>query len=281
MNRILRRLFSGLPPIPAGRHQRFLEMHLATWLWTFACRRVESGKARRREIRDHQQDRFFLERYYVTRPRKAGCVYLHRFVANDAEKMHDHPWPYISVVLTGGYWEHTPSGRQWRGPGSIAVRRPRSAHYIRIHHRPCWTLVIRGPRMRSWGFYDRDRRQWTDASLHGEMLAAIREGIAAAKSSESLDECVAEDLATPHDVTDECDALWEDVRADPMTGEEIDELVRTELTDGVAKLLDGRDADSLDPEAARAEFRLVHDATRAATDTAADSPSESRSMPDS
>jgi hypothetical protein len=31
--------------------------------------------------------------------------------------VHNHPCPYITIILTGGYWETLKEGKYWRPPG--------------------------------------------------------------------------------------------------------------------------------------------------------------------
>lgn len=107
----------------------------------------------------------YLHRHYVTGRRLAGLfsVCLHHFHLSDEDWLHDHPWPYVTIILGGGYWEHMPDGRRvWRGPGSVLIRSSRSAHMVELNpNRPeVWTLFIMGPRMREreWGF--RTDRGW-------------------------------------------------------------------------------------------------------------------------
>ena len=89
--------------------------------------------------------------------------------------LHDHPWPFVSVVLWGGYIEQRADIREaqtladaadrWpdtctrgvivrRRLGSIRALRLDECHTItHLLWRTSWTLVIRGPRRRKWGFY--------------------------------------------------------------------------------------------------------------------------------
>lgn len=94
------------------------------------------------------------------------CVYLHRFLRSDwDEALHDHPWNFTSLILSGGYWEHTPAPtpadpmatrRRWYGPGRILKRPATWRHRIELPPgRDCWTLVYRGPKTKSWGFFCR------------------------------------------------------------------------------------------------------------------------------
>src|SRR4051794_40321026 len=66
-------------------------------------------------------ERPYLVRLIVFRCPWFAC-YLHWFHGNDDACLHDHPWGFISFILAGGYWETTPRGRRWYGPGSLLVR---------------------------------------------------------------------------------------------------------------------------------------------------------------
>jgi hypothetical protein len=91
-------------------------------------------------------------------------VVLHKIVKSDEPVFHDHPWPFITIVLSGGYWEHTPvlddNGRQiaditqWRGPGSIIMRGSKDYHWLELDENvgPVTTLFFMGPQLREWGF---------------------------------------------------------------------------------------------------------------------------------
>jgi hypothetical protein len=120
---------------------------------------------------------------YLRRLRLLDCpwfgIYLHRFLASDDACLHDHPWPFISIILWGGYWESVGKGwgctwgnqwrfcditRRWYWPGSVLCRRAGHAHRIEITDRhPAWTLVIRGPRKppsNDWGFFTQFGWKW-------------------------------------------------------------------------------------------------------------------------
>lgn len=118
----------------------------------------------------------YLHRHYVTGRVVSGLVSmcLHHFLRSDEDWLHDHPWPYVTIVLGGGYWEHLASGRRvWRAPGSILVRSSRSAHMVELDpRRPAvWTLFIMGPRLRprEWGF--RTDRGW----IHWDLYLHLRD----------------------------------------------------------------------------------------------------------
>lgn len=97
---------------------------------------------------------------------------LHCIECSDADReLHDHPFSFVSIILRGGYWEHTPDGRRtWYGPGSVVFRSAEALHRLELENsiesggtwhgyptivrvpRKAWTLVIRGPHRRRWGF---------------------------------------------------------------------------------------------------------------------------------
>ena len=125
---------------------------------------------RKRVIMDRIDNEPYLERYYVlfnTRQHKGFNVYLHKFLKGDPDDVHDHPWPYATLILKGGYYEWIPQFdeqgllsceiRKWRGPGHFRICSPDSYH--RIELKPdvtAWTLFMPGPQKREWGFLVRD-----------------------------------------------------------------------------------------------------------------------------
>lgn len=112
------------------------------------------------------------ERNYLTRWRVVQtpwfAVCLHRFDGPDPRPtLHDHPWPFLSIVLRGGYQEVTsytlPLGHSVE---HVNVKQATDLHYIRrLHRTPTWTLMLVGRRRRTWGYRDRDGT-WTPFDEH-------------------------------------------------------------------------------------------------------------------
>lgn len=74
------------------------------------------------------------------------------FLASDPDCLHDHPWPFLSVMLSGSYTEHTSYGaHKYRAP-CILWRPAPWRHRIEIHE-PCLTMNISAPKRRNWGFW--------------------------------------------------------------------------------------------------------------------------------
>ena len=111
---------------------------------------------RKRVILDRESNEPYLTRYYLFLKERKWFpfnVFLHNFHRSDPDDLHDHPWPYCTIILRGGYWEHTPNGRFWRRAGSIRFAGSRSLHRVELDpDRDVWTLFIPGPHVREWGF---------------------------------------------------------------------------------------------------------------------------------
>lgn len=139
--------------------------------WLSKLKRFEIGSGS-----GHQDDVFFV-RYDLIKTRW-GSVYLHEFLRSDADRcLHDHPWPFMTIILRGGYWEELPAAihrdpktgearplvfygplmtREWRRPGYIGRYPAEHAHRIELDPaRPKpWSLVIVGRKRRAWGFWN-------------------------------------------------------------------------------------------------------------------------------
>lgn len=89
---------------------------------------------------------------------------VHNIRSSDDDRAHhDHPWPYLTIVLRNGYWEKRPvydkdgaylgDSRVWHGPGSIILRSADSWHRLEVAEgKPAWTLFITGKYVQKWGF---------------------------------------------------------------------------------------------------------------------------------
>ena len=121
---------------------------------------------RKRIVMDRVENEPYLERYYLflrDREQFPFNVFLHKFLKSDPDDVHDHPWPYATVILKGGYWEWIPHfdtvGRKtgeyqvWRGPGHFRISKANSFHRIELDPDiTAWTLFMPGPKQRDWGF---------------------------------------------------------------------------------------------------------------------------------
>ena len=132
---------------------------------------------RYRVIMDRLDGEPYLERYYVflrDRNRFPFNIFVHKFLKSDPDDVHDHPWPFATLILKGGYWEWRPQfdaqGKKtgeiakWCGPGSF--RTAQATTYHRIELDPditCWTLFMPGAKQRDWGFLVKNKWiQWEE-----------------------------------------------------------------------------------------------------------------------
>lgn len=110
------------------------------------------------------------------------CPYLRRWVLNlglfsvrlhhwsrgdDDRALHDHPWWFVSLVLSGSMIDVTETGRERLTPGDVSVRP--ALHKHTVETRGCWTLLLCGPERRVWGFWIRHRSgapYWVRASRY-------------------------------------------------------------------------------------------------------------------
>lgn len=123
----------------------------------------------------------YLLRWWLIPRNRCFNVYLHRFLRDDDDRaLHDHPWPWCSVLLRGHYIEHTIAAggihrRKGRDAPGIRFASARRAHRVELRpvwyceddmdaafdvwraaptaKAPAWTLFITGPVVREWGFH--------------------------------------------------------------------------------------------------------------------------------
>jgi len=142
---------------------------------------------RKRIVLDRASSEPYLERYYLflkDRNRFPFNVFLHKFLKSDPDDLHDHPWPYATIILKGGYYEWTPvynkDGRKitevsrWCGPGHFRLCGANSFHRIELDPNvTCWTLFMPGPQQREWGFMVKGT--WVQWQKYINMKKAVNE----------------------------------------------------------------------------------------------------------
>lgn len=137
----------------------------------------------------------YMHRWWRVPRNWATNIYYHIVLRSDDDRaLHDHPWMSISIVLDGGYFEHTILAggihrKVWKGPGSMSFRWTGSlAHRLELKRVslmeaplsalenreveisdatnmkvevPATTIFITGPVLRRWGFHHESG--WVDA----------------------------------------------------------------------------------------------------------------------
>ena len=121
---------------------------------------------RKRIIMDRTSEEPLLTRYYIfLKDRKwfPFNVFIHKFHKSDPDDVHDHPWPYATLILAGGYYEYVPEfnskgemiaeTKHWRKPGHFRTCSANSYHRIELDPTvTAWTMFMPGPQKREWGF---------------------------------------------------------------------------------------------------------------------------------
>ena len=134
---------------------------------------------RKRIIMDREDKEPYMVRYYMfllNRNKQIPFnVFIHHFIKGDDDHVHDHPWGYFTLILTGGYYETVYNTTEntvktyWRAPGFYQVVTSKHTHKIFLKEDTVdtWTLFIPFTRVKAWGFMvkqkDSDSVEWVDA----------------------------------------------------------------------------------------------------------------------
>lgn len=110
-------------------------------------------------------------------------LYLHRFHRGDNDReLHNHPWKWsVSLILAGGYREERRQGdivvERVLRPGRLNWIGHDDFHRVDLIDGEAWTLFLAGPKVSTWGFWNRATGlflHWRDflASKRAERRAA-------------------------------------------------------------------------------------------------------------
>lgn len=96
--------------------------------------------------------------------RRGWQLALHRWLRSDDDRaLHDHSADNVSVLLTGRYIEFVEYRRRVRWPLIPYFRKAETPHRIALMTGPVWSLWLRWPPRREWGFWcPRGWRHWRD-----------------------------------------------------------------------------------------------------------------------
>ena len=141
--------------------------------------KILENLGRKRIIMDRVNNQPYLERYYIFLKDRTWFpfnAFIHKFLKSDPDDVHDHPWPYATLILKGGYYEWIPEfnskgekigeTRFWRGPGHFRICSSTSYHRIELDPGiTAWTCFMPGPQKREWGFLVNNRWIHNDTYL--------------------------------------------------------------------------------------------------------------------
>lgn len=96
----------------------------------------------------------YMDRWFILPRNAQSNVYLHRLMRSDEDVMHDHPWDSQSLIIAGGFIEHTPEGSFKREPGDVVSRKATDIHWLELEQGyQSISLFFTGPKIRDWGFH--------------------------------------------------------------------------------------------------------------------------------
>lgn len=83
-----------------------------------------------------------------------GSIRLHHWLSHDDDRaFHDHPWSFTTFVIKGGYADVSPDGTEHLKAPAVRRRTAEHRHTVFPDKGGCWTIVVTGPRIRTWGFW--------------------------------------------------------------------------------------------------------------------------------
>jgi hypothetical protein len=99
-----------------------------------------------------RNNRPYLNRFILFKCKWFG-IYLHNILEADPDlHLHDHPWNFVTLILSGGYKEELAGGWQWNVAGSVAKRKLGDYHRIAEVFGGTWSLIFIGRTQKDWGF---------------------------------------------------------------------------------------------------------------------------------
>lgn len=87
-------------------------------------------------------------------------LYLHKICRSDEDNhMHDHPWNFASLILSGSYLEKYFVAGNWgeeiervRKPGNMVRHHHTDVHKLSLSTPFVWTLVFASGKVQPWGY---------------------------------------------------------------------------------------------------------------------------------
>lgn len=145
--------------------------------WYKVLASVYDALGLKRVIYDRESREPYMVRYYIfsTRwlekffPKLSYRLVLHNVLRSDIDGLHDHPWPWKSKILSGGYWEETTQSVHWHNSKSGWRSCPSNFFHKLILDKEkakedTWTLFLMGPKEKDWNFLDKNMKpvQWEE-----------------------------------------------------------------------------------------------------------------------
>ena len=165
------------------------------------CSSFLENNPRVRVITDRGDKDPYLLRYYLfLQDRKSFPfnIFIHRFEKGDEDDLHDHPWGFFHLILSGGYWEYVTVNEDgktldrgvqkvWRGPGHWKFADASYKHRVELGSEKPWTIFVPFKQENRWGFWVETKRDDTDESIGPAYTWHDHEKYLAEKASQGED----------------------------------------------------------------------------------------------
>lgn len=127
----------------------------------------------KKTVRLEGQD--YLKRYTLVRT-PFFKIYLHHILRSDTDRnLHDHPWNFVTLILSGGYVEEFKRDKNskqktlYHGPWSLLFRPAKVLHRLEMKE-PTYSLFLCGRKFKDWGFLVNDKivshKEYDDLGEH-------------------------------------------------------------------------------------------------------------------
>lgn len=110
---------------------------------------------RREDINREQDNVIYMKRWFLLRL-YGHRLCIHKMLRPDYDKCkHDHPWPFTTFILYGGYKEELLNGDiVYNKVFRLYNREAKYAHRIaELPKGVCWTIVHMKKKIKKWGFF--------------------------------------------------------------------------------------------------------------------------------
>lgn len=140
-------------PMRSSRRPEGLFSQLAAGLAVLSRGGVPDVSGLSGDLIEQMGEPYMRRHFLLGQPNSGGGTSrFHEILCSDRLELHDHPWDFLSVIMSGRYIERTPDGEQEWGAGSVLARRAEDLHRLTLPDGPVWTLVVTGATRRRWGF---------------------------------------------------------------------------------------------------------------------------------
>lgn len=112
----------------------------------------------------------YMRRFYVSKGRGPGSRFHKISMSDPGRDFHDHPWDYVTHLLSGTYLEHTPNGDVLYEAPCTLVRKAEQLHRLELPDGPVWTWFVTGRFRRRWGFMTESGWVWHENYAEAGLL---------------------------------------------------------------------------------------------------------------